>query len=290
MHPALALLAATVAVSWSGPLVRLAEAPSLAVAAWRLVLSVAMVAVVLAVRREGGELLRLRLRDLLLATASGVLLGLHLWSWFASVRATSVASAVLLISTYPFWIGVLSMWFLGERPDAREWLGIVVALGGVAAIGWGDLQIGAGALLGDGLALMSALLVAGYFTIGRSVRQRLGLWSYVAVVYGAAALVLMLVAAGAPQVPLRGYPVGDWLVFLALAAGPTLVGHTGVNYAIRYMPAYVANLAIMGEAVGAILIAWLLPAIAEAPPAGALVGGVLVLGGIGIGTLRPRRR
>lgn len=290
MHPALALLAATVAVSWSGPLVRLAEAPSLAVAAWRLVLSVAMVALVLAVRREGRALLRLRGRDLFLAAASGALLGLHLWSWFASVRATSVASAVLLVSTYPFWIGLLSMRFLGERPAAREWLGIGVALAGVAAIGWDDFRAGGGALLGDGLALLSALLVAGYFTIGRDLRQRLDLWSYVAVVYAAAAVVLMGIAAAAADVPLGGYPTGDWLVFLALAAGPTLVGHTGVNYAIRYMPAYVANLAILGEAVGAIIIAWLLPGIREAPPAGALAGGALVLAGIAVGTIRRRRR
>jgi len=74
-------------------------------------------------------------------------------------------------------------------------------------------------------------------------------------------------------------------VFLALAAVPMMLGHTGINYALRYLPAYVANLASLGEPIGATLIAWVLPAIAETPPPQTLLGGVLILGGITLGTL-----
>lgn len=290
--PAGALLVAVAAISWAGPLVRLAGAPALAVAAWRLLFSTGFVALLLVARRSFLRGARLTGREWALAVASGLFLAGHFWIWFASVRLTTVASAVVLVSTHPFWIAGLSVLFLGERPTAREWLGIGIAVAGTALVGWGDFGLGAGALLGDILALVAALLVAGYYTIGRRLRQKLDLWAYVGLVYGVAAVALAALAALSPGVALTGYPARDWLVFVALAAGPMMLGHTGVNYAIRYMPAYTANLVILGEAVGATIIAWLLPAIAEVPPVRALVGGAAVLVGIAVGTLgveRPER-
>jgi drug/metabolite transporter (DMT)-like permease len=85
----------------------------------------------------------------------------------------------------------------------------------------------------------------------------------------------------------RGYGATDWWVFLALAAGPMMLGHTGVNYALRYTRAYLANLAVLGEPIGATLIAWLLPAIAERPDMTTVVGGGLILVGVAI-ALRAR--
>ncbi|NIP79661.1 MAG: EamA family transporter, partial [Gemmatimonadetes bacterium] len=87
--------------------------------------------------------------------------------------------------------------------------------------------------------------------------------------------VLMAGAAAHPDVAVTGYPSTDWLVFLALAAGPMMVGHTGVNYALRYVPAYLANLALLGEPIGATLLAWWLPGIRERPSLQLLAGGAL---------------
>lgn len=288
--PSLALLVAVFAISWAGPLVRLATASALVISAWRLVFSVGMVGAVLAGRGSLLQGVRLEARDGALAVLSGLFLAGHFWAWIASVKLTTVASSVVLVSTHPFWIAGLSVVFLGERPTRREWVGIAVAVAGSVVIGRGDFAVGGTALLGDLLALGAALLVAGYYTIGRRLRQRLDLWGYVGLVYGVAAVALVGAVFLTPELPLTGYPPGDWLVFLALAAGPMMLGHTGVNYAIRYMPAYVANLAILGEAVGATIIAWLLPGIREVPPVQTLVGGALILVGIAVGTLRPRER
>jgi drug/metabolite transporter (DMT)-like permease len=101
--------------------------------------------------------------------------------------------------------------------------------------------------------------------------------------------VLVVAALAAPGVSLTGYGTNDWLVFLALAAGPMMLGHTAVNYALRYVRAYVANLAILGEPIGATLIAWLLPAIAEVPGPQTLAGGVLILAGIALTVSRSVR-
>jgi drug/metabolite transporter (DMT)-like permease len=128
-------------------------------------------------------------------------------------------------------------------------------------------------------------MAAGYFSIGRSLRQKLDLWAYTGLVYGAAAMVLTLGVLWMPEAPLTGYPLQDWAVFFGLAAVPMMMGHTGINYALRYLPAYVANLASLGEPVGATIIAWLLPAIAEVPPPQTLLGGTMILLGIALGTI-----
>jgi len=282
--PALALVAAAVAISWSAPLIRFATAPALAIAAWRLVFSEALVGTVVAGRRSLLVGVRLSPREWGLALVAGLFLAAHFWTWIASVRLTTVASSVVLVSTHPFWIAGLSVAFLGERPTGREWSGIVVAVAGALVIGWGDLALGPRALLGDLLALAGAVCMAAYFTIGRRLRRRLDLWAYVALVYGAAALALLGAVLLSPGVPLAGYPATDWLIFLALAAGPMMLGHTGVNYALRYMPAYVANLPILIEPVGATLIAWALPGIREVPPLRTLAGGAVVLVGIALAT------
>lgn len=288
--PWLALTVAVVAISWAGPLVRFSSAPALAISAWRLVFAVSFIALVLAVRRGFLRGARLSPGEWGLGIASGLFLAGHFWSWIASVQLTTVASSVVLVSTHPFFVAGIAVAFLGERPSPREWAGIGVAVAGAAVIGWGDMALGGGALLGDGLALLAALLVALYYAIGRRLRQKLDLWAYVALVYGVAAVALFGAMVATPGVEVVSYSRVDWLVFLGLAAGPMMLGHTGVNYALRWMPAYLASLPVLGEPVGATLIAWALPGIREVPPAQTLVGGALILAGIALALLGPGRR
>ncbi|NIP79671.1 MAG: EamA family transporter [Gemmatimonadetes bacterium] len=287
--PGLMLGLAVLAMSWGGPLVRYATAPALAVAAWRVAFSVLFITVVVAVRDGGHAIRRLAVRDWALAGLSGIFLAGHFWSWIASLSYTTVASSVVLVNTQPIFVALLSIAFLGERPTGRQWAGIGVAVVGAAVIGWGDFAGGTAPLVGDLLAVAGAVFVSLYYVIGRRLRQRLDLWSYIAVVYGVAAAILLGAAAALPGVAVTGYPATDWLVFLALAAGPMMIGHTGVNYALRYVPAYVANLALLGEPVGATLLAWWLPGIRERPSIQLLLGGTLVLTGIALGVRRRTR-
>jgi drug/metabolite transporter (DMT)-like permease len=113
------------------------------------------------------------------------------------------------------------------------------------------------------------------------VRATVGVWTYASVVYGVAAIVLGVFAA-AVDAPLVGHGASDWLVMASLAAGPMLVGHTGMNYALKHFRATTVNVAALGEPVGATLIAWLVPSIGETPPVTAIVGGAVVLTGIAL--------
>lgn len=283
LPPGGVLFAAVLAVSWAGPLVRFTDAPALAISAWRLILSVALLTAIVLVRRRLHELRALSARDRMLALIGGACLAAHFWTWIASLSLTTVASSVVLVNMQPVFVIALSAMFLGERPLPRQALGIAIAMAGALVIGWGDFARGLSALMGDALALAGAIFVAAYYVIGRRLRQHLDIWNYALVVYGIAALLLALVAAAHPHVDLTGYGRSDWLVFAALAVGPMLIGHTGVNYALRYLPAYVANLAILGEPLGATLIAWTLPGIRETPSLQTLLGGVVLLAGIVVG-------
>jgi len=150
---------------------------------------------------------------------------------------------------------------------------------GASLIGLGDAQLSLGALGGDALAIVGAVTGAGYYVIGRRVRQTVGVWRYATAVYTVAAAALACLAI-VRRAPLTGFAGRDWAVFGAMAAGPMLIGHTGMNYALRHFRATTVNVAALGEPVGATILAWLIPAIHETPTLMALVGAVLVLVGI----------
>lgn len=269
----------------SGPLVRFSDAPALAIAAWRLVFAVALIALLRA--RSGG--IRPHGREWRAAIVGGVFLAGHFWAWIASIEYTSVASSVALVCMQPVFVAILSATVLHEHPTRAQWAGIVVAVIGAFVIAWGDWGRGREALFGDALALLGAVLVSVYYVIGRKLRQRLDLWTYTGVVYGVAALVL-IGAALASGVEMVHHPGREWLLFGLLALLPTMLGHTGANYALAHYPAYKVNLTILGEPVIASLLAWGLPGIRETPPVQTIVGGLLILAGIAVGTLAVGRR
>ena len=288
MSPLVVLILAVLATTYAGPIVRLAAAPALAIAFWRLTL-VLPVTGGLAVWEGSGErgavggtASRSPLpapRSLALMTLSGLLLAAHFWTWIASLRFTTVASSVVLVSLKPIFVWALAAMWLHEHPSRREAWGIGIAVVGATLIGIGDARLSLGALGGDLLALAGALTAAGYYVIGRRVRATVGVWTYATIVYAVAALALAAVALGR-DVPLTGFAGRDWAVFGALAAGPMLVGHTGMNYALKHYRATTVNVAALGEPVGAALIAWLW--LHEVPGMLALIGGAVVLMGIGV--------
>ncbi len=306
MRPAalpLVLALAIVGISVSGPLARLANAPPLAIAVWRLTLSLVIVAVPLLASGAWREWRGLSRRDLAIALAAGFFLALHFWSWIASLGMTSVAASVLLVNLHPVVIVLGGALWLGERPTRAQLLGIAIALIGAGIVVAPDLLAGAGAAtaaathspaatlavasnpaLGNVLALLGAVTVGLYYLAGRRLRQQLSLWPYVALVYGACWLVLLLFALQ-QRVPLWPYAPRELGIFALIALGPMLAGHTGFNWALKYVPAVVVSVALLAEPVGAGLIAWI--ALGERPGVSTLVGGVVVLAGL-VASLRAR--
>ncbi|MDH5235278.1 MAG: DMT family transporter [Gemmatimonadota bacterium] len=290
------LAAAILGMSVSGPLARLSAAHPLAIASWRLIITLGVVAVFLTASRGWAEYRTLARRDLAIALFAGAVLAVHFWVWIASLALTSVSASIVLVNLHPVVIVAGSALFLHERPNARQLAGIAVAMLGALLVAWGDRGTGAGgpfaasgrALVGDGLAFLGGVTVGVYYLVGRSLRQRLSIWPYAGLVYSAALVVLLLLAA-LNDVTLWPQPPREWPLFFGIAVGPMLLGHTGFNWALRYVPAYVVSLAILAEPVGATLLAAVLPGIREIPGVWTLVGGAIVLTGLALGTIQPRR-
>jgi drug/metabolite transporter (DMT)-like permease len=268
-----------VAVSFASILIRFAQGegvPSLAVAAWRLIFASAiLLPYTWATRRD--EMRDLSRREWGLLVVSGVFLGLHFATWIASLAYTSVASSVVLVSMGPVFVGLGSWLFLRERPSLMMAVGIVLAAVGSVVISWGDLGQGQDQLLGDLLALAGAVFVAGYLMIGRRVRGRRSLATYIGLVYGVAMVTLVLIVL-VTQTPMLGYNPAAYGWMLALALGPQIIGHSTLNWALRYLSATFVSIITLAEPIGSGLLAYVL--LGEVLTWSTAIGGVLVLTGI----------
>jgi drug/metabolite transporter (DMT)-like permease len=284
MPATLVLVLALVGISFAGPLVRLSAAHPLTIAIWRLAFSLVIIGVFLVATGSWRQWKRLDAKGVFVAVGAGAMLALHFWTWNASINLTTVAASVVLVNLQPAIVAVLSVIWLKEPPTRRQWIGIGIAMLGALIIALPDFRESAttaarNPLLGDLLAFIGAITAAIYFVIGRRLRGTLDLWPYVSLVYGSC-LVVLVGFALAVHAPIGGQPPRELAIFAALAIGPMLFGHTGLNWALKYLPAYVVNLTLLGEPVGATILAAVLPGIRELPTMITLAGGALILFGI----------
>ena len=271
------------AVSCAAVLIRLAEAPALTIVAYRLTLA-SLVLAPLAVSRGRSSLRSLTFSQAMWCAASAIVLALHFVAWTASLEHTSVTSSVVLVTTSPLLIAVVSYLAYRERVTAHLAGGIALGLAGSLVIAVGDRAAGDRELFGDLLALVGAVGAAAYFLIGRKVRREMSNVSYIAIVYPAAA-VLLLAAVAVTGTPMTGYSAFTVMILALMALGPQLLGHSSLNWALGHLSATLVAVAVMAEPVGATILAWLV--LGEAPPPASVAGGVLVLSGVYLAFRRP---
>jgi drug/metabolite transporter (DMT)-like permease len=276
ISPILGILLGIVAVSFGSILVRLADAPPLVISAYRLTLA-SLILAPFAWWQVRDELRRLGRRDFQLAVLSGVFLAAHFATWITSLSYTSVASSVALVDAHPLFVALFSYLLLGERASSRTVLGILVAAGGGVVLGYGDLGTGRQELLGDFLALTGGAMAAAYFLIGRNLRRKVSLLAYIFVTYSSAALVLILLCLATRQ-SFTGYSPATYTALVLLALVPQILGHSSFNWALRYLSATFVSVTVLGEPIGATLLAILI--LGEVPPPIRVAGVALILVGI----------
>ena len=275
--PNFVMLVSIVAVSTASILIRWSDAPAVVIAMYRMIISVALL-LPFFLRNEGISKLRtLATRDLLGLMGVGVVLAIHFASWITSLGMTSVASSVVFVHIDPIFVAIISHFFLKERINRRILVGIIVSLVGVTIIAMGDAAISEANLSGDLLALLGGLMLGIYLLGGRMYRRDLDLTTYVVPVYTSAALVLVLMSIITGE-SLTGYATRDYVLFFMIALVPMIFGHTLYNWALKYVPAPVVSVSLLGEPIGASILAFFL--LNEVPSAQVLVGGTVTLVGI----------
>jgi drug/metabolite transporter (DMT)-like permease len=283
--PRAAIVVAVISISFASIFIKWSQAPALAIAAYRLLFAtVILIIPTLALNRR--ELLGLSRRELVILGLVGVALAFHFGFWISSLKYTSVANSVILVSTHPILIAVVSHYYLKERISKIAGAGVAIALVGMIMIGSSDLAVSQESLYGDLLALLGMFALATYLLSGRKIRQKTPVLPYVTVVY-AVATICLFAGCFIFSVPLYPYPNEEWILFLALAIIPMILGHTVYNWTLRYVTALIVSMSILGEPILSAILAYLL--LSEEPTGWVILGGVLVLVGIYLVASRSRR-
>ncbi len=278
-NPKIAVLIGVLFASSSAIFVRFSQAAPPIIAAYRMIFTSLILVPIFTIdilRKKPVSTVKVKLSfgDFLLCILSGLFLSLHFLTWITALEYTSIASATVLVDTHPVFITLLSFLILKERISKKSLLLIAAALAGSIVIALGGKSAGDSVLQGNLLALAGALFVSGYMLIGRAVRQRIGLNTYTLIVYLSSAVFLLIISA-AGSYSLAPYPAREYLLFLALALFPTLLGHSVFNWALKYLkPSFVSTI-ILGEPVGSSILAIIF--FLEFPSLITVIGGVIIL-------------
>ena len=284
-NPYFALVSGVLAVSTGAIFARLADAPSLVIAAYRVGLATLLL-IPIAWLKARDELRNLSLKELKLAAGSGLFLAFHFATWISSLEYTSVANSVVLVNTNPLWVGLLTPLITRERIKAAVAAGIIISVAGGIIIGAGDFATGSGALLGDFLALLGSICMAFYLLLGRNLRRKLSLLAYIFVCYGCAALFLWLIVLGL-KLPITGFSTQTYLFFGAMAIISQLIGHSSYNWALKWFSAILIAISLLGEPICSTILAYII--FKEGLTGSKVIGGALILSAICISAASENR-
>jgi drug/metabolite transporter (DMT)-like permease len=263
-----------IAVSTASIFIKLCDAPVLIIATYRMMLASIVLMPLACYKKTWRGWEKDKMGWLLL---SGLFLSLHFAFWIASLKYTSVASSVVMVTTHPIFVGIGGWLFLRERVGLNLIFGIALSALGSGLISYGDMSLSKEALMGDGFALLGAIAASGYLLVGRKMRKDRDLISYIFPVYSTAGLILILFAL-IFQEPFFGYSSSTYLYLLLLALVPQLIGHTTFNWALKYIPASMVAITILGEPIGSTILAYFI--LGEGLTILKVLGGVFIFAGI----------
>jgi len=270
-----ALTVAVIAISWASILILLSGAQPVAVAFWRSAIAAVALTPLFIIERENVAY-ALRSNEVLLVIVGGVALAIHFMTWIESLYLTTVAASTTLVSTYPIFTLIMDR-LIGERVGRQAIIGTLTAFLGVVLITAPEFFISLKALVGDLLALIGAVAGAVYFMIGRVVRVKVSLATYTVPVYGVSALATLITGLFL-HTRFWPYPLYTWFYIVMIVLGPMLLGHTLLNYTLRYSRAITVTTSTLGEPIGATLLALLI--FRQIPQPLTVVGMVVTLLGI----------
>ncbi len=294
LYPLIGLFFGILTVSTASIFIRFAQsgAPSIVIAAVRL-LTAAILITPIAFLQYKKKLFYITKGELGFLILSGLFLSIHFAAWITSLEFTSIASSVVLVTTTPLWVALFSPILLKEKNNATIWIGLILALVGSSLVALSNqcsfsftdlircesvgISFDRNALLGNFLALLGAWMAAGYMMVGRKVRSTLPLIKYIFFVYLFSAIFLLLFVLISGE-SLVGYSNQAYLWMLLLGLIPQLLGHSIFNWALGHLPAAFVSIALIGEPIGTILLAFIF--LQETPKNLEYFGGFLILIGI----------
>ncbi len=271
------VLAGTFFTSLSSIIIRFSEAPALVISAYRMLFTSLMLLIpVMMNSRE--EFKKISVKEYGLCTASGIFLALHFASWISSIKMTTVANSTILVSCSPIFVALANYFVTKEKLNRKMTAGILMSLAGTIIIAMGSWgETASNAMLGNTLAFLGAVFVAGYLVIGGVARKNISAGIYVFIVYSVSALVLFVMCF-ASKTPIYPYSPKEFMLFAALAFFCSIFGHTVYNYMVKYVSSTLISVSTLCEPIFASIMAMLI--FREIPSIYTLVGGIIIIAGI----------
>ncbi|MDP5275559.1 DMT family transporter [Chengkuizengella axinellae] len=249
------LMIGIIAISFSSIFIRWSEAPVSIIAMYRLyITNLLMLPFIM---KYWHELKKLSSKDWFFLSLSGLFLGLHFLFWMGSLRFTSVANSTAIVALEPIFVLIGSFLFFKQRTNFLAITGIIIAVLGAILIGWGDFGLSTKAVLGDMLALLGAITVAIHILIGKRLLRKMSNYVYSFFVFLTSAMLLNLynIVQGYSFIK---YSSMEWGIFILMAIIPTVFGHLLFNWLLKYMNATTVSMSILGEPLGAAILAYFL--------------------------------
>ena len=264
-------------ISFGSIFIRLSVAPALTIAFYRMFFSVLLL-LPLMKKRDLSELKNINRSALVLCMFSGFFLALHFATWITSLSYTTVASSTVLVSMHPIIILIIKRIYHKKKVHFKIAISVLITFIGSAIISYTGFGIfNSGELLGNGLAFAGAIAVSFYILIGEKVRKEVSVNSYTFIVYLMSSFFLLIFVTVGKR-PLVGFPLKQWVLFLALAVFCNLLGHSVFNWALGYLDSSLVSIIIISEPIFASL--WAIFIFSEIPKIKELIGGLLIISGI----------
>ncbi len=249
------LALAIISVSWASIIVLLSGAPGIICALWRLIFSSILTWIGISINRDR---LNLNKEVVLLTFISGICLAMHFTFWMESLFMVPVAVSTTIVNLHPLISALISILILKEKPRKIQLIGTVIAIIGVALMTKASIKVkGEVGVIGLVYAFIGAITVSIYFAIGRKLRRKMNTLPYTGMVYSWASISLLpytLII----QLNIVNYEIKTWLAFIALAIIPMMLGHTMLNYALKYLSLIAVTTVTLGEPIGATILASIL--------------------------------
>lgn len=169
-----------------------------------------------------------------------LILAVHFMSWVVGARMTQVANASLIANLTPVTMPFFLWMFYRERVNRMEIIGTFFTLAGLVILGGSNFSLSQTGFYGDLICLGSMLAFAIYLALGRKNGPRLSLWLYMVPLYFIAGLVCLICAL--PFInPIKHYTLSNTLYIVGLGLLPTVLGHTILNYSLKFFRGQVVS-------------------------------------------------
>ena len=277
------LFISIISVSISAIIIVTIDAPPLSIAFYRMLFTTLIILTLIILNKKYIlELKKISKKTFLSMIIIGLILAVHFALWITSLKLTSIARSVILVSVHPIIVGPVSHYFFKEKLSIINLIGILLSIFGVIILVYGNygfLSLTIDSIEGNILAFLGGIAAGLYILGGRKTRKKISIIPYVFIVYSSSTIALFIICIIFNS-QLYNLNIIDYQLILLMAIVSGIFGHTVYNWVLKYIRTSIVSVALLGEPLASTVFAIIIPWINQVPSIYTIFGGVIILSGI----------